>query len=708
MNANSESQQHPELDGPLESAVWAVLSERVPTDAVERVKRRARSSQPITVFPSSLPSSHGQSRAGLRFIVAASVLGVIASGFVLLGIPLGRSNVYAQAAERLDTLTSLVCFVRFSSTGDFEDAVRSSGSTKVTFLAPSMHRLDDIQLGVTQIIDLRQERALTLLPATKQALVAEGNAAQVMRSLSPVQTVELLLRHFSGDPASDQSITPIGDHIRNGVRLRGFESTLGGETVRAWIDTETYAPVAVAVRFNIPAHMNNGGSVSMWRIMSNIELNPDVPRNHFAMTIPEDYEPLVLGNFDQNQSPATFDDMLEMLRLCAKANASRFPLSLSIDDSTESPMAILKTFASALEERIDAGSESEKAAALQTLHDFGSTVGRAMAFQFSIRPENDWNYFGGAKLNQADRPLLWYTPKADGNYTVLYADLTVQQVGRDQLPTRPAPVARLGSRKQGVRVTTPRFELPANAIRDYGELQQIRRSNRQSEVEYLNLALMPELIESQVQFNSGDQVEVRQVDPSWKPNRDSGSNRLAFLQEFTHLKGLDASYLYVTQGDLDTIANCSNLQRLSLKGVFVFESSSRRLIGSDLAKLSRLQSLEVLDLSQSNFSGGLHHLDDLPNLHTLYLSSFEHLNDATIAELKVLPHLSTLLLSPVFATNPQTSVTEQGLLSLQQLPRLKKLYVGHHGKWTLPVERLRELLPDVDVRPPTESSDRSQ
>ena len=47
-------------------------------------------------------------------------------------------------------------------------------------------------------------------------------------------------------------------------------------------------------------------------------------------------------------------------------------------------------------------------------------------------------------------------------------------------------------------------------------------------------------------------------------------------------------------------------------------------------------------------------------------------------------------------------VTEQGLKSLQDLPRIKTLYVGEHGKWTLPVDQLRELMPDVKVVSPTD------
>ncbi|PAY19052.1 hypothetical protein CKO51_13030 [Rhodopirellula sp. SM50] len=342
------------------------------------------------------------------------------------------------------------------------------------------------------------------------------------------------------------------------------------------------------------------------------------------------------------------DDAIEMLRLCALANESKYPLWLSVNDSDGTPMAIQNKFVTSLQDQVNQGTESEKAAALESAQRFGTAVGRAIAFQLSVKPENDWNYFGGAELNQPNRPLLWYAPEADDKYTIVYADLTTKQVTQDELPTPPDAVVRPGFARNAVQVSTPQFELPADAVRRFAKLQEIRDRGQQAEVEYLKLGLMPEFIESQVQFVPGEEVVMKVVDPSWKPDRDGSSSRFAFLKEFTNLKGLDLMHLYLTQSDLDTIGSLTSLQRLSLSGVQVFDSSSRRLIGDDLAKLSSLKSLELLDLSQSNFRGGLKHLQELPKLHTLYLSSFEHLNDASVAELSVLPNLETLVLA---ATN---------------------------------------------------------
>ncbi|TWT98486.1 leucine-rich repeat domain-containing protein [Stieleria varia] len=702
MNESMNNHDHPDLDAPLETAVWAVLSDPVPADAIDRVKQRARDG----VYPAVPPANHRVSsrryQVVLRFAVAASVLAAIVGGFAWLGVPFGSSSVYAQAVKRLESLSSMVFQVQFSSTGELNELRDTGGEQKVIYLAPSQHRIEDERLGTVQIIDREENRSVLLMAESKQAIVSDGIATSVIDATSPVRLVKALLHHFRSDRIGDKEIKSLGQQVRDDRTLEGYESTLGGEIVRAWFDVDTLAPVIVAVRFEIPEHMTDGEALPMWRIMSDINLNIDVAEEQFSTTVPAGFESLIASDAATDFSRPTLDDVIEMLRLCANANQSKFPLWLSIDDSLGTPLAIQKEFSNSLERQVNEGTESEKAQALESAMQFGTALGRAIAFQFSLKPENDWHYFGGAVLNEPNRPLLWYSPDANDQYKIVYADLTTQNVGRDQLPKKPDAVLRPDIVRNTVVVSTPRFELPAETIRSFAKLQEIRNRGEQSRVKFLSLGMMPEFIEFQLSSEPSDEVVVREVDPSWKPNRDGSSSRFEFLKEFTNLQGLDMTHLYLTHSDLDTIGSLTNLKRLSLSGVQVFDSASRRLIGDDLAKLSSLKSLELLDLSQSNFAGGLRNLATLPSLHTLYLSSFEHLNDASVSELCELPFLETLVLAPVYATNPKTTVTYTGMATLANLPRLKTLYVGHHGKWTLPVEKLRELLPGVDVRSPTE------
>ena len=54
-----------------------------------------------------------------------------------------------------------------------------------------------------------------------------------------------------------------------------------------------------------------------------------------------------------------------------------------------------------------------------------------------MKAENKFEYFGGASLEDNDRPLLWYLPDGSDKYTVVFADLSIEQLSLDDLPAKP-------------------------------------------------------------------------------------------------------------------------------------------------------------------------------------------------------------------------------------------------------------------------------
>jgi hypothetical protein len=349
-------------------------------------------------------------------------------------------------------------------------------------------------------------------------------------------------------------------------------------------------------------------------------------------------------------------------------------------------MAIMKRFASVQEEVWKAGTDAEKQAVMKAVLEFGTTMGRVTPFLFSLRPENKLRYVGvGVKLNEPGRPILWFSPKGDTEYQVVYADLSVKTVAESALPKLPKPENPQPQVRTSIRSISPRVTFPQSATKKYDALQNIRKQAGQDKVRFIELQWMPEFMESNASPDSKD---------------DPDTSRFKFLEEFRNLEGLSVERLFLTENDLDVIGRCQSLKYLSLSGIQITEASGRkhRLQGSELRHLSQLTNLEMLDLSQSHFSGGLQHLGVLPKLHSLILSSFENLNDASIAEFKELPHLQTLVLAAVYGENSETTVTEAGLASLNVVRSLRTLYVDYHGKWTLPVEKLQSLLPGVNVQ----------
>ena len=64
---------------------------------------------------------------------------------------------------------------------------------------------------------------------------------------------------------------------------------------------------------------------------------------------------------------------------------------------------------------------------------------QGITFYTMLKPENDPHYVGGGvKLGTPDRPILWYKPTGAEKYRVIYADLSVKEMGADEVKKLPA------------------------------------------------------------------------------------------------------------------------------------------------------------------------------------------------------------------------------------------------------------------------------
>ena len=613
---------------------------------------------------------------------------IVAGAVTWLGSMGGTNSVYGAVAKRLGTVRSIVYRVQWIDEARLVNAVEGDGD-KVIFVTPSHHRIER-KNGSIMIIDGELEKAIDLSPTTKKAMVMSGQMAKDMAAISrgPEALLDTLKKHFSISPEQPKGVEGLGKRTIAGMQAQGLRSTINGEVVEAWIDSTTSLPVEVRICLVIPALLSglSEQEARVWRIMSAIEYDVAVDPSLLSTEAPAEYTVIQMPELSipKNTAAPSLTDLIDLLRLCARHNDATFPASLSINDTPGSCMAIMKRFADSQEKVWESGNAAQKQAALAAATEFGAALGRVTPFLFSLRPENKLRYVGeGVKLDTPDRPILWFSPQGNAQYQVVYADLSVKEVAESSLPKLPEAAPSKSTEPISVRGTSPRVTLPQSAVKDYQILQSIRKTGKQDAVRFLELQWMTEFIAGSATADSKD---------------DSGRSRFAFLDEFRNLEGLKVGGS-LTENDLKVIGQLRNLKKLSLDGIQILEASDRKrfLEGTDLRHLSQLKDLEMLDLTQSNFSGGLKHLQGLPKLHTLILSSFENLNDASVAQLKELPHLQTLVLAAVYANNSEITITDAGLASLKDLPSLRTLYVEYHGKWTMPVEKLQALLPAVKV-----------
>jgi ribosomal protein S15P/S13E len=396
-----------------------------------------------------------------KFTVAASLFAAVVatSMFGILG---GNASLYAQVAERLEGLKSLVCRVQIVDENALVDVDGNNGE-KLTYLAPSLYHLSDEWLMTIEIYNGVTGDFLMLDAGSQEAIVTSGHVVDTRPVVSPVRLIEAVRNHFRSNRKDQADVKDLGTRSIDGKQAFGMRSAISGEIVEAWFDPKSYLPVLVRVQNEIPAELTGGTKDKMWQVMSDFEF--DVPVDHalFSMTIPDGYRLLEKDDPLANVSPATLEDVLRMLRICAKANDSQFPLSLAISEEEGSPLGLQRKFVEEIESQFHEDDDATRAAVLNAESEFLATVIRGMVFFLNMKDANKFRYFGGARLNEANRPLLWYSPDGDNRFKIVYADLTVLDADATALPPEPTPVAVLKNDvdEDAIDVSTPTFELPS-------------------------------------------------------------------------------------------------------------------------------------------------------------------------------------------------------------------------------------------------------
>ena len=398
----------------------------------------------------------------VKYSLAASLL-FVTGAIAWLGLGGGTNSVYGAVAERLAKLQSIVYRVQWVDEAGLVNAVAGDGD-KVMHVAPSHDRIERSN-GSVLIIDTDVEKAIDLNPATKKALVMNGQAGNSIAAISrgPLRLLDTLRKHFRVGDTLPTGVEALAGKEIGGIRAKGLRSTLDGEIVEAWIDPATSLPLEIRICLVIPAHLTGSAdqATRMWRVMSAFEYDVGVDPSLMSVEVPTGYTGIEMPQLPvaKNASPS-LADLIAVLRLCAQHNHSMFPDSLSIDDSPGTCMAIMKRYTKTQDEIFKAGTDAEKQAVMKTAMEFGAAIGRVTPFLFSLRPENKLRYVGaGVKLNATEQPILWYSPQGDTQYQVVYADLSVKTVAESALP--------------GGNVQRGFLEVPENAItkalREYGE-----------------------------------------------------------------------------------------------------------------------------------------------------------------------------------------------------------------------------------------------
>jgi len=397
-----------------------------------------------------------------RIAVAAAVL-VAAVGLMSWLVPgRGAALAFVNVAEALSNVQS----ARWKST----TVTKQPQAEPVTehkigmFLAPSRERIETAVPGVPgakSIAILEGRKALFLNPMLKQATVVNVkiNIEGFPREAGPWGRTFLDLRETAVAAQSGKlgEAKPLGTQVVDGRRAVGFRMQHDRAQTTIWADPKTSLPIRVEYAIS--------GDTEIHTVMTDFEIDPDLDESLFSLEVPEGYTLLDTLRLDIPKTPLI--SLARTLGMAAELNDGVFPSALLGEQGHYRTLPRLgqayiekkygKDFAAFVEKKVAKASagmsqaEGDRSDLQKELADMRrealvipATIASTHALLRNLSPKHDWHYAGkDVKLNTPNRPIFWMKdwlnrPTKGGKYEVIYADLSVKEVGPEDVPKVPA------------------------------------------------------------------------------------------------------------------------------------------------------------------------------------------------------------------------------------------------------------------------------
>jgi outer membrane lipoprotein-sorting protein len=407
MNQLSTSQSDNDMsDDVLQRAIASIQAETIPAgpppqliaDTLHVLQKSEQPTQKSVRFvPRSKTIKTITAAASLLFIVGTATL-------VTLGIKT-PSSAFGQALKQLREARSMT-YVQLMTIKGQQQPVR----TRV-FIAENGRKRNELlgiggSGGVTTIFDAGGYMRITLIEASKTALVPEAKENQAVHTgadfLSWLQALKKL-----GDKPEKQ----LGQKELEGRRVTGFVATQGTFTFTMWVDNATGQPV----RIEYTAPIKGAGYDDV--AMTDFRFDQKLDESLFSFDVPAGYK--VLQQLPVPSVPGGETSVIEALRGYTRRDGGKFPSSLA----DWGPWAVLFS-------KDNSGGLLSSESTRVLAH-----LGAITPFLMSM-PKDSYAYLGkGKTLDQKDAIVFWYK-KPDGAYRAIYGDLSAKDVKAENLPKK--------------------------------------------------------------------------------------------------------------------------------------------------------------------------------------------------------------------------------------------------------------------------------
>jgi outer membrane lipoprotein-sorting protein len=264
---------------------------------------------------------------------------------------------------------------------------------------------DGKTVQVISIVDFDTSRVLILNPKQKiAALIDLKDLPEKPENI--LEEMRNIITDLQNDP--DFSVETLGEKEIDGRIAIVFHATGPDEELTIWADPQTALPIRTEQKWH-----------QMQFTCTDFQFNIEMDESLFSMEIPEGYS--APPTAELSIAGSTEQDMIDGLRIYA---------DIILDDVFPNEFIGQEYLNDVMKDR-----EKWSQYTQQQKLDLAMNLQRGYTFILLLKDENDWNYFGGGvKLGDAESPICWYRPYGSQTYRVIYGDLSVKDMAREDLP----------------------------------------------------------------------------------------------------------------------------------------------------------------------------------------------------------------------------------------------------------------------------------
>jgi hypothetical protein len=391
--------------------------------------------------------ARGSRVSGLsRLALGAAVLLAVGAGIFWYAVDGNHGIALAAALEKARNAESATWKTEIYSHKFNKDETyrwRSTGLEICSFKAPGRYRIvgygDDGQPWRVVTDDQVRGIRLELRLASKTATLKHYGAMPESRlkQANVCGRLGLLQKELTWDPKPK----PLGKREMDGHHVVGFRVVLfPDDKADIWIDAKTgtivryYSPSAdLYDSENDPAAKNKPldsyyGEAIKGSVKKDIVWDAPMDDELFSVTPPPGYQVTVI-----KRREVTEKDFLHWLGIVARYNKHTFPDEPTLPADIDEVVALE---AKPAEQRTP--EETKILRSLGCIPGREETEhGRPLSRFILFTAVDTWHYQGqGVILGDADAVICWYRPKGAKDFRVVYGDLSVRDIPREQLPIK--------------------------------------------------------------------------------------------------------------------------------------------------------------------------------------------------------------------------------------------------------------------------------